>query len=531
MRIQFSIRICCFFLGLALLTGCAVTHSGNAQTPATDSSVARAETKAEQPLPGMCLDQMLATDREAEVNLWQRIRSQFSLPVSNHPRVDSQRKWYLSHPAYMQRVSKRAEPYLYDIVVELEKRNMPLELALLPIVESAFDPFAYSHGRASGIWQFIPGTAKRFGLRMDWWYDGRRDIYLATRAALDYLQYLHKRFDGNWYYALAAYNSGEGNVRKAIRHNRRKGRATDFFSLDLPKETEAYVPKLIALAQILSAPEHFALWQPIANRPYFERVEIDSQIDLTLAAELAGIDMQTFYLLNPAFNQWATSPKGPHALLLPVGKKAQFIAALATVPVNERIAFKRYRVRSGDSLLKIAKRFNTQVSLLKKANGIRGSSIRAGDALLIPTAFKSQNAYVKSARQRLLTQQNINRGGVKQTIYVQPGDSFWSLARKYGVNMRSLAKWNNMAPTDPLRVGQKLVVWQKQAQKLAMLDGQKRTRKIYYRVRNGDSLAKIAAKFNVNLTSIKRWNRHVSAKKYLQPGDSLVLYVDIRNQY
>lgn len=230
--------------------------------------------------------------------------------------------WYARHQAYLDRVAERATPYLFHIVEEIERRGMPMELALLPIVESAFHPFAYSRSHASGIWQFIPGTGRNYGLKQNWWYDGRRDIVAATDAALRYLDKLNKEFHGNWLHALAAYNTGERNVGRAIKRNRKAGKQTDFWSLRLPRETRGYVPSLLAVAELLAEPEKYGItWQTIENKPYFTQVDIGGQLDLATAAGLADLSMDDLYTLNPAFNRWATAPDGPHHLLVPVGKK------------------------------------------------------------------------------------------------------------------------------------------------------------------------------------------------------------------
>ncbi|MED5324821.1 MAG: transglycosylase SLT domain-containing protein, partial [Pseudomonadota bacterium] len=210
-------------------------------------------------------------------DVWERASANFALPIPDDKRISAQRKWYLKHPEYMARVVKRAKPFLYYITEEIEKRDMPMELVLLPIVESAFDPFAYSHGRAAGMWQFIPGTGKRFGMQQNWWYDGRRDVVASTQGALDYLTYLNEMFDGNWLHALAAYNSGEGRVQRAIKANKRAGKPTDFWNLNLPKETRAYVPKLLALADILKNKDEYAYaWPEVENVAVIEVVDIGS---------------------------------------------------------------------------------------------------------------------------------------------------------------------------------------------------------------------------------------------------------------
>jgi len=232
-----------------------------------------------------------------DTDLWQRIRSGYALPTNNNTVIKAHQHWFVRHPAYLNRAFKRAKPFLYYIVNEIDKRGMPMEIALLPVVESAFQPFAYSHGRASGVWQFIPSTGKRFGLKIGWWYDGRRDILASTDAALKYLSYLHKYFDGDWLLALAAYNSGEGTVSRAIKKNKRNGKKTDFWSLKLPKETRDYVPKLIALSTIIAQPQQYKLnLIPIQNRPAVTQIDVGSQIDIALAAELAGMSIEEIYL-------------------------------------------------------------------------------------------------------------------------------------------------------------------------------------------------------------------------------------------
>jgi membrane-bound lytic murein transglycosylase D len=527
-----------FLLSLLTISGCKsllLKDSDKALNTTSNAISKQSSEQAQQQkiLSESCQAETLETDPQAYANIWLRIKHQLSFTIPDNRRLRSQKNWYSKHPTYMKRVTERASPYIFHIVEELEKHNLPLELALLPIVESAFDPFAYSHGRASGMWQFIPSTGKNFGLKQNWWYDGRRDVYLSTQGAIKFLKYLHKRFKGDWLHALAAYNSGEGNVRRAIRKNKKKNKPTDFWSLDLPKETQAYVPKLLALSQLLTESHADSnQWTEVANLPYFDRVATETQIDLSLAAALAEMSMNDFYQLNPAYNQWATAPKGPHYILLPLDKVAVFKKNLAEIPDDQRISYKRYTIKSGDSLIKIAKKFATTVELLKDNNAISDNTIRAGKSLLIPVASKARENYHKSNQQRLLARQNTQRQGRKINLEVKQGDSMWALAKKYKVNVRSLAKWNNIAPTDPLKIGQKLVVWTKQPQKFASLsNGNKKTKKIYYKVRPGDSLARVASKFNVSLNNMRKWNKKDGKKKYLQPGDSLMLYVDITRQY
>lgn len=469
-----------------------------------------------------------AERERGEDDLWQRILKQFRLDIEqDNPRIQAQLNWYKRHQSYLDRVGARGERYLYFIAEQIEARDIPGEIALLPIVESAFDPFAYSHGRASGVWQFIPSTGRIYDLHQNWWYDGRRDIRMATIGALRYLRGLAREFDGDWMLALASYNTGAGRVRAAIRKNKRQGKPTDYWSLDLPRETRAYVPKLIALAKLLKDPEKYGVtFNPIPNEPYFAVVKTNSQMDLSQAAQMAEVDLEEIYKLNPQFNQWATSPNGPHEILVPVEHKEIMEANLAQLPMDQRIKWERYRVASGDSLISIANKFHTTPDALRQVNPIKGDLVRAGDMLLIPTAFKQLSRYTYSADNRLDKKQKYARGpkGAKKIRYtVRSGDSFWSLSRKHKVSTRSIARWNGMSPKDPLMPGQDLVIWSKNGK---IKQNREIIRKVRYRVRSGDSLYRIASRFNVSVGDIKRWNK-INAKQYLQPGDKLILYVDV----
>ena len=340
--------------------------------------------------------------KEDHSNLWFLIKDDLQLDSNiNQRSVKDKIAWFARNQDYMDRVSDRAQPYLFHIISKLKERNMPLDLALLPIVESAYHPFAYSPSRASGIWQFIPATGKRFGMKQNWWYDGRRDIIAATDGALDYLQNLHKRFNGNWFHALAAYNAGEGNVEKAIRRNKKAGKRIDFWSLRLPRETRSYVPSLLALAEVLRNNAKYNInFKTIPNKPHFEKIDVGSQIDLATVAKLSGLTMDEVYTLNPGFNRWATDPKGPHRLLIPLDKADAFKQKLATLPKSERITWKQHKIREGESLGKIAARYQTSVSALKSVNRLKNSRIRAGRSLLIPTAKENSTFYTLSADAR-----------------------------------------------------------------------------------------------------------------------------------
>lgn len=476
-------------------------------------------------------------DHRNKRDLWDRIRTGFALPDHDHPRTNSEKRWYQHHQEYINRTITRARPYLYYITEQADQRNMPSEIVLLPIIESAFQPFAYSHGRAAGIWQFIPATARHYGLKQNWWYDGRRDILASTGAALDYLERLHKHFDGNWLLALAAYNSGQGTVESAVRYNKRRGRPTDFWSLRLPRETRAYVPKLLAISDIVAEPEQYGITlESIPDKPYLVQVDVGSQIDLALAADLAGISLEELYKLNPAYNRWATDPDGPHNLVLPVDKARHFQEKLAEIPVSKRIKWKRYEIREGESLSQIAVRYRTTVSLLRDVNKLHSNFIKAGNYLIIPVATKRIGDYALTLDQRTRALQNAGKKGLKVTYIVREGDSFWDISRKYDVSIRKLAAWNGLAPRDYIRPGQKLVIWWTDKRKTVArnetdigLSLDTITQRIKYTVRKGDSLSRISQKFNVTVTDLRNWNS-LPKGRYLQPGQKLTLYVDVTRQ-
>jgi membrane-bound lytic murein transglycosylase D len=412
---------------------------------------------------------------------------------------------------------ERARPYLHYIVSELESRNMPLEIALLPIVESGYQPFAYSKSRAAGLWQFIPSTGEVYGLRQDWWYDGRRDVIASTNAALTYLQKLHNDF-GDWQLALAAYNSGEGTVGRAIKRNKEAGKPTDFWSLDLPVETLAYVPKLMAVSHLVAKPGRYNIQlSPIDNQPFLAVVDTGTQLDLAIAAKLADLTAEELHVLNPGFNHWATLPEGPHNLVLPIDKATQFKDGLASLSKEQRMRWTRYKVKQGESLGIIAKRHGSSIEALKEANNLSGNTIRIGEHLLIPrigdASYQPSRIGKKGA--------TVTSKGNKKIHIVKAGDTWWSLANTNKVSVTDLTKWNNKSPRDTLNLGQKLVVWTQQTPH----DKHSNTKVVNYKIQSGDSLWKISRKFNVSVIQVREWNG-LSTRTLLRPGQMLTLYVE-----
>ncbi len=315
-------------------------------------------------------------------DIWDRMRDGFQLQdaISTNPRIERQRLWFLSNQSFLEQSSARGSLYMHYVVERLEERNMPLELALLPVIESAYNPFALSRSNAAGLWQFIPATGQHFNLRQTNFYDGRRDITASTNAALTYLERLHDMFNGDWMLALAAYNAGEGTVSRAIERNEKLGLPTDYWNLPLPQETQDYVPKLLALSQIVMAPDSYGIsLNPINNEPYFQAVRVKRGIDLSSVAALANLDEDELYQLNPAYKRRVTMD-GPQQLLVPMEKAAFLTASLDTLKPKEVTAWQQYRVRSGDSLHSIANRYRITVAELKSANRLSSNQKRRRQA-------------------------------------------------------------------------------------------------------------------------------------------------------
>jgi membrane-bound lytic murein transglycosylase D len=322
-------------------------------------------------------------------DLWDRIRNGYGMPDIDSPIVQQQQAWYLAHPDYLRRVAERSRRYMHHIVVELEKRGMPTELALLPIVESAYNPMAYSRSHASGMWQFIPSTGKTYQLDQNWWMDQRRDIIASTSAALEYLQSIYD-MHGDWHLALASYNWGENAVARAIEKNRAEDLPTDYLSLSMPEETRLYVPKLQALKNIVARPElfNFSL-DPIPNKPYFRTVEVSAHMDVAIAARLAEMTVEEFLALNPAYNRPVIPDKEGVSIVLPSEQVDTFVSNLEShdKPLTN---WQAYTLRKGENLKGVAKKHGLTLARLRQINGINARMrIRPGHTLLVPAKGNS----------------------------------------------------------------------------------------------------------------------------------------------
>ena len=477
-------------------------------------------------------------------SLWNEVIQGFSIKQRKDARLTPHLLWYKKNPDYLNRVLNRARPYLYHIVKRAKKKNLPLELALLPAVESAFRAYAYSPGSAAGLWQFIPATGKIYGLKQNWWIDQRRSLLPSTDAALYFLKDMSREFKGDWLLALAAYNAGAGNVRKAIRHyyedekkklkkkkQKRPIKKPTFWDLNLPRETQGYVPRILALSRFIEQADKYNFQLPnIPNRPLTESVSTGNrQIDLSLAAELAELPLERIYELNAGLNQWATPPDGPHRLLLPISHAERFRNNLELAPAP-LIEWRRHKVKSGESMSQIALKYSTTAGMIRKQNRMKNNKLRAGKEITIPIPRQPIGSYTLTASARLDKLQNRKRSGVRHQHTVVKGETLWDIARKYGVSTKQLARWNGMAPGDMLRVGKPLVIWSRERplpelKRRPAFATKMATQTIYYTVRANDTLSQIAEKFHTTTKALMRQNK-LKRGAVIKVGQSLAIRLD-----
>ena len=478
-------------------------------------------------------DNLDAINYSDDSDLWRVIADRQEITLENNPRIQSHIDWISQRPDYLASISKRAEPFLYLVVSELEKEELPIEIALLPIVESDYYPFSYSHGTATGIWQFIPSTGRMYGLDEDWWHEDRRDVLASTKAAVRYLKDLNRMFDGDWLLSIAAYNAGPGRVQRAIDKNRNQGKRTDYWSLDLPKETEKYVPKLLALGKVLKNPERFnQKLIKIENKPYLEPINLESQFDLALIAQWTNLSIDEIYSFNPGLKRWATPEALPYTILLPVDVVGDFKEILTNQKNRPKVSWTRYKVKEGDSLSIIAQNFNTTINQIQSVNNINGSLIRANSYLIVPLARESEAYYSLSDVQREKSRLNATKNSDKLIYKVVSGDSLWKISRNFDVTVNDLVRWNKIVPTAPLSIGKELVILidAKEKTELAKITntGIDINRKIVYTVRSGDNLSLIAQKYKVKVSQIRDWN-DLNETDILQPGDKLTITINVVN--
>lgn len=467
--------------------------------------------------------------------IWYRIRrdTRMQLPKVNKW-IDREIKRYQRSPRYLKRLLTRSAPYIHYVTEVLHKNGLPLDLALLPVVESGYDPFAYSAGSASGMWQFIGSTARLYGIEINWWYDGRRDVVASTQAAVRFLRDLYGYAKGDWSHALAAYNAGWAAVSRRIDRNRRHGRSVEFWHLSLPRETRDYVPRFYALAHIVNNPDKYNLsLPPIPNRRVLSFVDVGSQIDLARAADLANLPPTVLYKINPGFNRWASPPQGPHVLAVPATHESVFVEAIGALSEKERIRWHQHKVQPGDSISQLASESNTTVDEIARVNDLQDpDDIRAYTNIIIPSAIYPAANYSHSTRLRRLYAQKKARarpGQTKHIHVVKKKDTLWSIARQYDLeDYKQIAKWNKISPKSILRPGQDLLLFLPERDKAVVSPKSRKPviRRIVYSVRPNDSPARIARRFSVPTKSVLKWNQ-LSQDSVIHPGQELTLYVNV----
>jgi membrane-bound lytic murein transglycosylase D len=391
-------------------------------------------------------------------SLWKRIRAGFALPKLESPLVARHEAWYLNRPDYVHRMVERSRLYLYFIVDEVEKRKMPMEIALLPMIESAYNPTAYSRAHASGIWQFIPSTGKNYGLQQTWWYDGRRDVMAATRAALDYLDRLHDQFD-DWQLALASYNWGENGVARAVAKNKARRKPTGYQYLQMPRETRNYLPKLQAVKNIISHPEELGFpLEDIPNQPYFTTVTTAQHMDMQVAARLAEMTEDDFRSLNPAHTRPVITSNGSRTLLVPVDKAGIFAANLKDFE-EPLVSWQTYTLKKNENLETVADKFGITQARLREINGInRHVTVRPGRSLLVPMDEDADASNFGDTWNTPEFKAPDDRFGGRITYRVRSGDSLYSIARKHHVTVAAIKDWNRLR-SNQIRAGQRLTIF------------------------------------------------------------------------
>ena len=472
--------MCCFLVGALILSGCSRNEVKKAPT-IPDSSQLELNGKGKT-------GRLRRDSRGSQYDtLWDRLFALYALPPIDHPDIDRELNWFANHPAYLERAQNRAEPFLYSIVKLVEKKNVPGEIALLPIVESAFQPHVVSSARAAGIWQFIPSTGTNYGLKRNHSYDGRRDVYASTKAAIKYLKKLHGDF-GDWLLAIAAYNCGEGAVGRAIRRNQAAGLPTDFWSLNLPQETRAYVPKLLAVSRLFADAEKYGIsLKDLPNVAKYKPVKVTNQLDLALAADAAGISLDKLYELNPGFKGQYADIDGSYHLYIPADKKAAdfreeverlhsqrrplprpaaFDEGLPTEPGAFQTFRREFQKKSSDPNSD-SKDQGSSGPYASYDSAFRAKRASSGEGHVAPRDDLAENRRSSAATSETrygrasagdVSQRHPEGGSHKGAYEVRRGETLYEVARKHSVDVDDLAKWNHISPRTQVQAGQKLLL-------------------------------------------------------------------------
>ncbi len=511
--------------------------------------------KVEEEPPEVTLSEPYKPYFSGKNDLWDRIRKGYKLPVLSNSKIQAHIDRRVKYSRSLKTLLSRSQPYLYEIVKEIEKRNMPMELALLPAIESSFRPLALSGANAAGLWQMIPMTASDYNLQQDEWYDERYHIFKSTRAALKFLKNLNRLFGGDWLLTLAAYNYGPGNLQKAINKNLEQELPTDFWSLELPTETADYIPKLLALSRIVGNPKQFKIQIPsIKNRPYLTRVKVDRQIDMNFASQFAGLSLTQMKTLNGNYIREATAPEGRHYLTLPVNRVSRFKRRIAKMPPDillainileppqpketQVAAIEDHKVGAGESLWKIAKKYATTISDLTKWNNLESKSVKVGQQLVVsapPEPVKPKTLSLFTESKKPETKQAVKHK-------VETGQTLWGIARRYNIKVAELKQWNKLG-NKSIKTGQELILSAPIIQPLVVTKVQTLEKPIIvaavaptnetapivekkkviltHKVQNGETLWRIARRYNIKTTQIQQWNKLQS--KTVRVGQQLLV--------
>jgi membrane-bound lytic murein transglycosylase D len=436
-------------LASVLLVGCQSSqNAGNVQQHAQSLSAAGQGEAGTFISQARWMDN--GTSFAQDQDLWASISDELKMGIPENNRIRDQKQKYLRNKSYLHDVTLRAEPYMYWIAGQVKKRNMPMELVLLPIVESAFDPHATSGANAAGIWQIIPSTGRNYGLKQTRSYDARRDVVASTTAALDMMQRLNKMFDGDWLLTVAAYNSGEGRVLKAMKANKARGKSTDFWSLSLPQETKLYVPKMLALSDILKNSKRYGVQLPSSDESRaLARVSLSSPVEMKQVADMTGIPVKKLKTFNAGVKGSTLGANGPQYVLVPQKHAEQLRESLASGEIAavqstliadvSSVSSRSYKVRSGDTLSGIASRLGVNAKDLQQWNNLRSSNLKVGQNLTVGAGSSAQR---------------LARNSDSITYRVRKGDSLSSIAKTHGVNIKDVMRWNddtgNLQPGDQL---------------------------------------------------------------------------------
>jgi len=438
-------------------------------------------------------------------SIWERIAKEGSLKYSLNSEVEFYITSYLKEDAKFDELLLKAEPFIFEVIKELEKYHLPIEFALIPFVESSYDPFSVSPSGATGLWQFMPTTARIYGLKWSWWKDDRHNPYLSTKAAVRYLAYLYNRFNRDPLLAIAAYNAGPTFIEKQVKNNKRNGLPTDFWSLNVSRQTQNHIPKFLALVEIINNANTLGIDMPIIkNQKTIELVKVQEQFEILTFSEFIGISPEVFYTLNTGFTKWASPPAKDIEIYLPVELVEEFQSSQASYFENHQMRWVTHKVERGDSLWKIASRYDVTVDDLKLVNSLSKDLLSLDQVILVPLNHESATLFIPY-----------------QAHIVSEGDTLWALGKTYGISPNTIASKNGLTINTPLQIGRKLNIGNKSIYRT--LEAKQRT--ILYSVKQGDTLYRIADIFNLDIAKIRELNNLENDS--LEPGQIIKLVISL----